>query len=143
MKQFVGITGLGSEHFDESITGIGRWLEKLRTAVHPDKVADWSPGTTGSHLCLAFTNRLFTPVEDVTDDDQLAMPKDWDPTGVLARTTKGEVVYTAENVVQYVVMTRSDDNELYVIFRRLRFALNITLVHPRGSRPPPFSAVTL
>lgn len=117
IKQFMAITGLGSIAFDEAIIGLERWIDHLRKAVHPEKVSDWTPGTMGGYVCLAFTNRIFTPVSNAAESDRLPLPEHWDPKGTLVRATKGEVVHALDNVVQYVVMARSDDDELCMLIR--------------------------
>jgi hypothetical protein len=102
LKQFVGVTGLGTDGFEDAIKGLRRWISALEAKVKPDTVQEWNAGTYSDWSSLPFTNCIFTKLDHAVGERDLPFNTFWDPNGTLAKAKNSQLVHTADNVVQYL-----------------------------------------
>ncbi len=98
VKQSVVITGLGSPEFEDCARAILAVHYQLAAQFPPDVLIPWSPVHENGNVCLEFSNRYFSPIDDPSP--ALDFDTAVDPQGIL-QTLDIAGKYTEENRVLY------------------------------------------
>lgn len=102
MKQSITLAGCGSSHFLHNREALDRLTSLLKAGSYEQgHVAVDSSVAQGSSPYFEATNRLFTPVREQGGLQEMGIPHDWDPMGILAGLQGTELLFTDENYVDY------------------------------------------
>ena len=102
MKQSITLTGLGVEHFDKAVRGVGLIYQMFKGHLirRGCQLHDWKPGHDVEDLMLTFTNRYLTPSKDAQGETPFDLGELVDPLNILWPLLRSEV-HIQENVVEY------------------------------------------
>ncbi|KAI0337021.1 hypothetical protein BDW22DRAFT_1340590, partial [Trametopsis cervina] len=103
-KQSVVLTGLGSGVFDTMGRAVMEVHSYLASTLPDGSLQPWVPRKDEDCICLEFSNRYFTPLNNTDHQEGIPFSKTVDPNGVLGRYAM-EMKHTEDNEVLYFERT--------------------------------------
>ena len=102
MKQYVTLTGLGSDDFLAAVEGTAAIYQEFKGQVEREggRLREWSPGLDGKNITLTFANHYLTKSKEAGDETPLELVKTVDPFNILGPHLQNQV-HLQENVVEY------------------------------------------
>lgn len=101
IKQSVTLTGLGSDVFDEMVSGIYDVAEFMGRQVLDGELKDWVPAHVDAHVAVQAGNRYFQWKDSPNAGKAVEFQPFVDPRGVLARMGGENFIHTEDNTVSY------------------------------------------
>ncbi|KAI0349264.1 hypothetical protein OH77DRAFT_1499631 [Trametes cingulata] len=121
LKQSITVGGLGSELFDDAVSGMITIYEHFKTQLRGYNLRPWRPEQRENHLALTFSNRYLTQAKFAQGETVVDLSLDVDPFNVL-RPRLTSQVHLQENVVEYWEhsMTGTDGSISVGCYQRVR-----------------------
>ena len=113
MRQYVTLSGLGTEEFTQAVHGMGVIYQYFNSHVSKQggTLRPWNPAQDcyGGTPALTFSNHYLTSIRDADEETHVDLGEVVDPLNVLRPLVKREV-HTQDNVVEYWQQSTKGDN---------------------------------
>ena len=107
--QSVVLTGLGLDKFEHAVQAVLQIYNHFSRNLPQGSLTEWEPQVVNGHLTLPFSNRYLSSFEEAQGMEQVPIPKEVDPNGVLRKSVQ-KVYHTSDNEVLYFERVPAGDN---------------------------------
>jgi hypothetical protein len=114
LQQGIVITGAGLPSFDSIVPAVRALHAIFSNHLPGGRTVIYDPTTFKGYSAFSASNRYFTPAKHITSGGSLSFPRIMDPDGILGAMIAADIVYAADNVVEYYKLSDSRYNQTSV-----------------------------
>jgi hypothetical protein len=116
IRQYVALTGLGLEEFNQVLMGLARAHKYFEDFLPPNKLEPLEPFAINGNLALACHTRYLTARRFCRSAIAQPFGPGVDPNGDLARIAGTSHIHTEDNVVQYLGIKHDSKQDIKYVY---------------------------